>query len=106
MCCRFLFDIPSILFSILAPLLSALRACVIVISLLSQAGAVAVPAGPSEGLDAGDIVLLRFNQPVRSVPASTKAAVDALLTFQPSNWAVSYTGSWVDDSTLAIQVQT
>ena len=104
--CRFLFGIPSILFLLLTALLSAFRACFIAIWLLSQAGAVAVPAGPSEGLDAGDIVLLRFNQPVRSVPVSTKAAVDALLTFQPSNWAVSYTGSWVDDSTLAIQVQT
>ncbi len=74
--------------------------------LVGQAGAIALPGGVSEGLDAGDILLLRLNQPVRAVPVRTTAEVNALLVFQPANWATAYSGSWVDDSTLAIQVIT
>ena len=69
-----------------------------------QNGAVAIPSGSSEGLDAGDTILFQFNQPVFPVSVSTKAAVDALLQFQPSTWALSYSGVWVDQTSLLIRV--
>lgn len=34
---------------------------------------------------------------------NSKAAVDALLTFTPSNWAQNYNGTWINSSVLFIQ---
>lgn len=62
-----------------------------------------MPYGPLPGLDAGDGILLQFNEAVKQVNVNGKAAVDALMTFIPSNWAQNYTGIWVNSSVLFIQ---
>jgi hypothetical protein len=75
---------------------------------LASYPAVALDYGAQAGLGSGDAVLLRFNQPVRQVPVGTKAAVDALLAFSPSNWADDYSGAWlgVDCTTLLVSAVT
>lgn len=70
---------------------------------LAPNGIVALPYGARVGLDAGDGVLFQFNEPVRQVDVSTKAAVDALLTVSPPDWAEDYVGIWTGSSTLFIQ---
>ena len=67
-------------------------------------GAVAFPYGPTAGLDAGDKLLLMFDQPVKQLPVASKADLDALLYFDPSAWALDYTGQWLDLSMLLITV--
>ena len=69
---------------------------------MSEYGALALPYGSGPGLDAGDRLLLRFNQPVARIAISNKAAIDVLLVILPSGWAVNYTGAWVDDTSLLI----
>jgi len=71
---------------------------------MSEYGAIALLTGQMEGLDAGDSILLRFNQPVTQVDIHGKRQVDALLTILPSNWAANYTGVWVDSTSLLITV--
>lgn len=71
--------------------------------LCPQLGAIALPYGPLPGLDAGDGVLLQFNEPVKQVNVNGKAAVDALMTFTPSDWAQNYTVTWINSSVLFIQ---
>lgn len=68
-----------------------------------QLGAIALPYGPLPGLDAGDGILLQFNEALKAVNVNGKAAVDALMTITPSNWAQNYTGTWINSSVLFIQ---
>lgn len=72
--------------------------------LMSDGGVIALPYGANEGLDAGDGLLFRFNQPVKQVPVHDKSAIDALLTVTPSTWALDYQGIWVDETSLFVQV--
>jgi hypothetical protein len=65
---------------------------------------IALDYGGQPGLGAGDAVLLRFNQPVAQVPVGSKAALDALLAWEPATWATSYTGEWLDALNLLVTV--
>ena len=67
-----------------------------------QGGGVAVPGGPSLGLDAGDMIVLRFDQNVWRIPVATKTQIDAAFTFSPGAWAEEYTGLWLSNRVLAI----
>ena len=69
---------------------------------LTQMGVLALPYGNLAGLDAGDGLLLRFDQPVEQLELPDKEHVDAVFVFNPSNWAQEYSGSWVSDNTLFI----
>jgi hypothetical protein len=72
--------------------------------LMPENGVIALPYGTEEGVDAGDGLLFRFNQPVKQVAVHDKADVDALLTVTPSDWAFDYQGVWVDETSLFIQI--
>ena len=66
-------------------------------------GVIALPYGDRAGLDTGDGLLLRFDQPVKQLPLPNKAAIDAVFVFLPLDWAHEYSGVWVSDNTLFIR---
>jgi hypothetical protein len=49
--------------------------------------------------------LLRFDQPVAPLNVSSKHALDAFLAFDPPDWAVDYSGSWLSSMALLVTVQ-
>ena len=65
---------------------------------------VALDYGGQPGLGVGDALVLRFNQPVRQVNVSSRAAIDALLVFEPRTWADDYVAAWLDFTTLLVTV--
>ena len=71
---------------------------------LDTNGAIALDYGGQEGCGVGDAILLSFNQPVAHVAVGTKADVDEVFIFTPSNWADSYSGRWLDYNTLLLTV--
>ncbi len=48
--------------------------------------------------------LLRFDQPVARVDVGSKSALDAVLLFDPVDWATDYTGVWLSSILLLVTV--